>query len=145
MKHEEMKIALWLSQLKKNLGLEKVKSKLGKLELPLNSVSLYEDEVAVMAGFGYEWVALGIDKRTNKLDEIDGGTTYNLKFAKTLVVTNDKCTSDSNIFISEYHLCAKVLQRNLRRPEGMCSVSSSFYLLKHIIMLWISIENVVLS
>lgn len=100
------------------------KSGLSKLKLPVNSTSLYVADRAVVLGFGFNWMRLAQDKRTTQIKELGGGSTRQLRYGNVTVISNDKCRKKLLDPISSSHLCAQMIQRDQRMPEGVCAVSS---------------------
>lgn len=103
------------------------KSPLSKLELPKGFPhSLYEKQIALVAGFGYDSMQAKIDSETNEVVGFQGDSTDKLRFGRTMIMSNDKCESFYKNTIYPSHLCSRMEQRANRKPEGNCMVCLFF-------------------
>lgn len=102
-----------------------VRHEISKLKLPKNSTppKPFVFKRAEVAGFGYEWIEIVEDPETGEIVEAKGDSSYRLKFAEALILSNDmfKTYHDNTLTLS--HMSAKVLQQ-YGIDSGVCWVSS---------------------
>lgn len=92
------------------------------MKLPQEPYSSYENEEAVVTGFGDDYVFKVLDKKTKKPVDYIGVSSYRMKYASVTVVPSIGCTRS----VGRVHpniLYAKVEQSDPEKPEGVCTVS----------------------
>ncbi|XP_016836963.1 trypsin-like [Nasonia vitripennis] len=113
-------------KLRDSLGL-KDNPMLSKLQLPQpdDSYSAYDNEDAVIAGFGWNWVYMRENPLTHIEFEVGGASTDKLRFAEAKVIEYRKCKKSfySPVY-KKKHICAQVYQNGIYEPEGICSGDS---------------------
>ncbi|OXU25102.1 hypothetical protein TSAR_011370 [Trichomalopsis sarcophagae] len=95
---------------------------LSKLELPKKPYSLYVDDKAVLAGFGYISVDVAVDYTTRELYETGGTVDDKLHYAETKVITNDECAKGFGFEpVDKDGLCARIEQGDPNKPKELCN------------------------
>lgn len=110
-------------KLKHGLRIEK-NPLLSALKLPESTEQSYEEEIAVITGFGDNWIEVEEDYITGNEVEFDGGSNDTLRYAEARVVANDKCKEHFKAPIYPSHLCAALVQKKDDFEEGVCTVSN---------------------
>lgn len=91
------------------------------MKLPKTS-NLFVNTEPVVAGFGYESIKTIVDSNNYNRVTHGGSSTGILKFAQTNVITNERCAVIERDPVYSSHICARVKQRDRKKPEGTCVV-----------------------
>lgn len=83
----------------------------------------YIGNKAIVSGFGWNHVNVETDRLTGRRTETVGSTTGKLRYAITKVIDRNQCSRMYGDDIDESLVCAQVVQRRAKNPEGVCSVS----------------------
>ena len=78
--------------------------------------------MAVVSGFGWDWVDIYEDDFTGSFEEVGGASKDVLKYAQTDVLSNAQCQQNYERRIRNTEICARVRQRDSKNHEGVCSV-----------------------
>lgn len=106
-------------QLKEPLNIQS--NNLRKLELPEDKT--FAGEMAVVTGYGWNWVDVTMNALTERAEE-SGGSHQKLRFANAKVLSSAECQKNYVKNIVKQNICARVVQRQPSKPEGVCSVST---------------------
>ena len=93
------------------------------LELPKYRRS-YDNETAVIAGYGYNWVFVEYDLETNEIISNERGSTdgHTLRYAETVILPKNVCKTYYTNFVYNSHICARMKEPS----DGTCGVSIMF-------------------